>query len=105
MAVMVGSLMVLYGLWQVFGWPHGHRELISDLSFVPISLAAIGGAWSASRRSRGSPRLRSAWRLIAAAAASYLAGDLTSMIYSLAGSKPFPSAADGMYLLFYPLML
>lgn len=105
MIVAVGAMMLLFALWQISGWPEGHRELISDLSFIPVSAAAILGAWGASRRCRSSRRLRSAWRCIAAAAAFYMLGDLTWMGYALSGSKPYPSAADAMYLLFYPLML
>ena len=66
MAIGMAALLLAYTGWQVFRWPSGHRELISDLSFVPVSLAAIGGAWAAARRCRAQPRLRSAWRLIAA---------------------------------------
>jgi len=94
--------MALYGAWQISGWPAGHRELISDLSFVPVSLGAALGAWSASRRFGCDPRLRTAWRLIALACASYCAGDLTWLLYALLGKSPYPSPADGFYLLFYP---
>ncbi len=49
--------------------------------------------------------MRRAWRLIGLACASYGAGDLTWMAHSLQGKSPYPSAADGFYLLFYPLLL
>ena len=100
----VGTITTLYVVWQVSRWPPGDPELFSDLSFVPVCVVAIWGCWSASRRC-GPGRLRSAWRLIAFAVASYLLGDLTWMGYALAGDRPWPSAADGFYLLFYPLML
>jgi diguanylate cyclase (GGDEF)-like protein len=35
----------------------------------------------------------------------YLAGDIAQTIYELEGPLPFPSAADALYLSFYPLML
>src|SRR5512142_730334 len=58
-----------------------------------------------SRRCVDQPRLRSAWRLMALAAALYLAGDVVWTIYEVVGSAPYPSAADVLYLLFYPVML
>jgi hypothetical protein len=36
---------------------------------------------------------------------SYLIADMTQTVYELAGNKPYPSVADGFYLLFCPLML
>jgi hypothetical protein len=34
-----------------------------------------------------------------------LIGDLAQTLYELAGSRSYPSVADGFYMLFYPLML
>ena len=105
MAVGISALLVVYACWQVFRWPPGHRELIGDVFFYPVDIAAVVAAVGASRRCVDQPRLRSAWRLLALAFASYLAGDVTWTVYELVGSKPYPSAADGFYLLFYPLLL
>jgi hypothetical protein len=105
MAAAVGGLLLVYAGWQLFRWPAGHRELIGDVFFYPVDVAAIGAAVAASRRCADRPRLRSAWRLLALAFASYLAGDVTWTVYELVGSKPYPSVADAFYLLFYPLML
>jgi diguanylate cyclase (GGDEF)-like protein len=49
--------------------------------------------------------LRSAWRLLALASAMYLAGNVVFTLYEVTGGRPYPSVADGVYLLFYPLML
>jgi diguanylate cyclase len=105
MAVGLGALLVVYAGWQLFRWPPGHRELIGDVFFFPVDVAAIWGAVGASRRCVDRPRLRSAWRLVALAFAAYLAGDITWTVYELVGSRPYPSAADGFYLLFYPMLL
>jgi diguanylate cyclase (GGDEF)-like protein len=105
MAAAMGGLMLLYAGWQLFGWPSGHRTLVGDAFFYPVGIAAIGAAVRASRRCANQPRLRSAWRLLALAAVCCLAGDVAQTVYELAGSKPYPSIADGFYLLFYPLML
>ena len=50
MAAGMGLLLLVYGAWQVFHWPAGHRTLVGDLWFVPVGVAAILTAWSASRR-------------------------------------------------------
>ena len=105
MAAGISALLVVYACWQVFRWPPGHRELIGDVFFYPVDIAAVVAAVAASRRCVDQPRLRSAWRLLALAFASYLAGDVAWTVYELVGSKPYPSAADGFYLLFYPLLL
>ena len=105
MAAAMGALLVLYAGWQVFRWPAGHRELIGDVAFYPVDLAAIGAAWVASRRCVEKPRLRWGWRLVAIAFACYFAGDVIWTVYEVVGSAPYPSAADVLYLLFYPVML
>ena len=105
MAAALGGLLVVYAGWQLFGWPSGHRELVGDVFFYPVDVAAVWAAVAASRRCADRPRLRSAWRLVALAFASYLAGDVAWTVYEFVGSRPYPSAADAFYLLFYPLLL
>ncbi len=105
MATALGGLLVVYAGWQLSGWPSGHRELVGDVFFYPVDVAAVGAALGASRRCADRPRLRSAWRLAALAFASYLAGDVAWTVYEFVGSRPYPSAADAFYLLFYPLLL
>jgi diguanylate cyclase len=105
MAVGMGILLVVYAGWQLLGWPRGHRELIGDVFFYPVDIAAIAAAVAASRRCADQPRLRSAWRLLTLAFIAWFAADVVFTGYELAGSKPYPSVADGFYLLFYPLLL
>jgi len=105
MAVAMGGLLVVYAGWQLFRWPAGHRELFGDVAFYPVDLAAIGAAWVASRCCVEKPKLRWGWRLVAIAFACYFAGDVIWTVYEVVGSKPYPSAADVPYLLFYPVML
>jgi diguanylate cyclase (GGDEF)-like protein len=105
MAVAMALLLLAYGCFQVFHLAPHHRALVGDVFFYPVGLAAIYGAWRAARRCPGSPRLRSAWRLLSLASLSYLGGDVSQTVYELAGRKPYPSVGDVMYLLFYPLML
>jgi diguanylate cyclase (GGDEF)-like protein len=104
-AAGMSGLLVVYGLWQVFRWPTWDRVLIGNAFFYPVGIAAIATAWRAAGRCGDRPRLRSAWRLLALASLSYLVGDVVQTVYERSGSLPFPSVADGFYLLFYPLML
>jgi hypothetical protein len=72
MGAGMGALLLVYAGWQLFRWPAGHRELIGDVFFYPVGLAAIWAAVGASRRCADQPRLRSAWRLLALASVCYL---------------------------------
>jgi hypothetical protein len=94
MAAGMGALLLVYAGWQLFRWPSGHRELIGDLFFYPVGVAAIWAAVGASRRCAEQPRPRSAWRLLALASVCYLAGDVAQTVYELSGALPFPSVAD-----------
>ena len=105
MAAAMALLLLVYGCWQVFHWTPGNRAVVGDLFFYPVGIAAIWAAWRASKRCSVSPRLRSAWRLLAMASVLYLAGDVAQTIHEATGKHPFPSIADALYLLFYPLML
>jgi diguanylate cyclase (GGDEF)-like protein len=105
MGAAMGGLLLVYAGWQLFRWPAGHRTLIGDMFFYPVSAAAIGASLAAAKRCADQPRLRSAWRLLALGSASYLVADIAQTFYELAGSKPYPSVADCFYLLLYPLML
>ena len=105
MAIAMAALLLIYAGWQLLRWPAADRRLIGDVFFYPVGLAAACAAVGASRRCADRPRLRSAWRLLAAASIVYLAGDIAQTIYELAGPLPFPSVADALYLSFYPLML
>src|ERR1039458_10728628 len=104
-AAGMGALLLVYAGWQLFRWPDVDRTLLGDLFFYPVGVAASWAALSASRRCSDQPRLRTAWRLLALASILYLAGDIAQTIYEVQGPLPFPSVADALYLLFYPLML
>ena len=105
MAVAMAALLVIYAGWQIFRWPGGDRTIVGDAFFYPVGVAAIWAALAAARRSREHPRLRSAWRLLALGSAIYLGGDIAQTVYELQGQLPYPSVADALYLLFYPVML
>jgi diguanylate cyclase len=105
-AVGMTLLLVLYGSWQVFRWtPAGDKRLVGDLFFYPVGLVAAWMAWRASQRCVGSRRLQAAWRFLALASSVYLLGDIAQTVYEATGKSQYPSWADPLYLLFYPLTL
>ncbi len=105
MLALVGFLL-LYLSWQAFRWIPARKELVGDLAFAPLTIAAMYTAWRAADRCTGSRRLRQAWRLLAVAAAVYLAGNLTVLVYEVGlNMKAYPSIADAFYLGCYPILL
>lgn len=105
-AVAVGAFLLLYLSWQLLGWIPGRRAYVGDLLILAIDAAAVGAAWSASRRCVGSVRVRSFWRLMALALAAESIGDVVQAVYDVGlHTSPYPSLADPLYLAFYPLLL
>jgi diguanylate cyclase (GGDEF)-like protein len=106
MALAMAALLAIYAAWQLLDLAPTDRTLLGDAFFCPVGLAAIYGALGASKRCQDSPRLRSAWRWLALASASYLLGDVAQTVYELTSPEPYyPSVSDLFYLMFYPLML
>jgi two-component system cell cycle response regulator len=70
---------------------------------VPVAAAAVLSVLVASRATGQRRRL---WRLLAASNVLWLGGDLVwaTYAYVLHGEAPFPSVADGLYLLSYVLV-
>ena len=105
-AIGMTLLLLVYGSWQVFRWtPAGDQRLVGDLFFYPVGMASVWTAWRASQRSLGSRRQQAAWRFLALASLVYLLGDIAQTVYEAIGKSEYPSWADPLYLLFYPLML
>ncbi len=102
--VLLGAWVAVYLSWTVLHWT-GDATVVSDFAPIPLSIAAAGFAWWASRAVTNSRRVCVAWRLIALGCASWAAGECTwYYLEVIRHSQPFPSVADGFYLLFYPLM-
>jgi hypothetical protein len=67
------AYLATYGTWLVFHWGgRGNDAQIGDLVFVPLTVLAIGVAWSTARRCSGEPRTASAWWLIGLALYGWL---------------------------------
>ena len=78
---------------------------------IPGAAVTDGIAFSAAVVLAAAPRLMrlrpaAPWYLFAAGFAGFVAGDVTWDVYDLSGGvTPFPSAADVMYLVGYPLLV
>ncbi len=106
----VAGALGIYGLvflaWQIFGWGGDeHRTLISDLAFLPVSLAAAALALRAGRQETLDRRTARAWRIIGVSFFLYWLGDAIWALEENLGSAPFPSIADVAYIAFYPMLL
>jgi hypothetical protein len=103
---MASAVCVAYLLQVLLNWADvAERSLYANLGMIPIGFAATVLAASAAR-AETDDRARWAWRLLAAAFACFLIGDVLYFIFqNILGRSPFPSPADAGYLVYYPLML
>jgi diguanylate cyclase (GGDEF)-like protein len=100
---LTAAMLAVYGLWQVFDWGgREHQALIGDLAFIPVIGAGVVLAWRVSRRVDLGRRTCRAWRLLSAALALYLLGNLLQLVYEVVLHKrPYPAWPDAAYLSFY----
>jgi diguanylate cyclase (GGDEF)-like protein len=99
-------LVVPVGLGQIW-LDDAARRSINDLSSPIVNLAATAAlGWAAYKSMRISRRLGWAWGLLCTAQFCLLVGDMIWGAFELVlNISPFPSAADGAYILFYPFFL
>ncbi len=83
------------------------RITLVDVTYPLWNLAATAGLLVAARRSAAqSKRLFWAWAILALAQFSFTLGDVSWAILEVGFKlEPYPSFADGFYLLYYPLFL
>jgi len=104
--LFTGLFLVLYASWHLFP-----SLPLAESTFGAVLLAPLGGvaavlAWRASRRTQASARLCRAWLLIGLALACQSGGALFEVGAEALGKElAYPSAADVLYIAFYPLML
>jgi diguanylate cyclase len=78
-------------------------RLMTDLMYSLVSLSVCAAIVVAIRRYR--PRAAAAWYLMAGAQGLWVVGDsLYSYLQDVLHQEPFPSVADGFYLVGYPLL-
>ncbi len=107
-AVGLAILAFLAYLAITFFIPEGRPKVVlTDIIYPLIDLAAAAGLWLAARQSfPHSRRLGMAWSIMAAGQLAMTIGDvLWSILEAGLNLQPFPSIADGAYVLFYPLFL
>lgn len=97
-ARVCAAVFLVFVIWVLSGWPYGTaRVAIGDLSSLLLSSAATVftalAAWSAQGRSRA------AWGVLCVGLLCWAVGDAIWAYYELVlGTYPFPSPADGAYL-------
>lgn len=70
------------------------------------SLATVALFWAAGRSKKVSKRLGLAWTMLAFSQLAFTLGDIVWAVLELGfGISPYPSIADGLYLLTYPFFL
>ena len=106
---VAGLFVLAFGFiaWQIFKWGGPSRKtLISDLTFIPVSITAAVLAWRITRSSAFDERTRRAWLIIGFSFFCYWVGDVIYTFEENMGhAAPFPSWADAAYLAFYVVLL
>jgi diguanylate cyclase (GGDEF)-like protein len=105
--IVAGGLFLVY-LAVILFVPSGRMKVVlADWLNLALNLAATLALYVAARRSfASSRRLGVAWGIIALAQLSYTLGDAVwGVLEAVLNLSPFPSAADGFYLAYYPLFL
>jgi PAS domain S-box-containing protein len=103
--IFVTSLwsVLCYGAAALGAYRFADHPLLADFLDIPAYAGAGVLAFAASRRCVDA-RVRRGWRLLAAAFAATLAGDLIFALYdAVLHADPFASWTDLPYVVFYPL--
>lgn len=104
--VALCAYLVGHWAWLLASPAAPGATLISNLLNLPASLAALATAWRAGGCAALPARHRLAWRLIGQAYLAISLGDLLWMVIEHGlGPRPFPSWADALHLVSYPLLL
>lgn len=98
------GLGLLHLLWLAIGWGGAvHRALLGNLLILTTSSTATLVGLGLAAKHQG--KAQRGWLLVALALASQAVGNgIWAYHEHLSMSEPFPSAADGFYLMFGPLL-
>jgi signal transduction histidine kinase len=96
--VALAAALVLAAVYAVAPIGSSGRNVLYPFAELGAIVAIVVGV----RRYR--PAAPQAWLLIAGGLLAYMAGDTLWAVYELTGRDPFPSPADFLYLLGYPLI-
>ncbi len=105
-AVLSSLYMLVYLAWTIFHWGgEGNITLIGDLINLPMDLAAVLAAVFVITRKDLDVRYKRMWLLLGLGFIAYFIGDLIwAFLENVLKISPFPSVADGFYLLLAPLL-
>ncbi|HYG56801.1 MAG TPA: hypothetical protein VD902_01845, partial [Symbiobacteriaceae bacterium] len=106
-------LLVVMGLWvaAALSWhriqwgPPAYALVISAVWYPPLLAGSAVLALRVSRRADIHPRERRGWTIFALAFLSMGTACALLLSYALRGFYEFPSMADGLFMLFYPVMM
>jgi PAS domain S-box-containing protein len=97
---------VAYDALLLAGLSEHATMLLTDVGYVPFSLAAAALSWRAARQPTLDHATSRAWSFLALAHLCYSMGNLIWCYYEVGlGIEPSVSWADAWFLLFYPLVL
>ncbi len=97
----LGVYTLIFVSWTFLHWG-GDPTTVSDWASWPVAAGAGVMCWRRSRRLEGRRKL--AWLFLAGVCASWLGGEvLWFYLEVVRHTTPFPSVADVLYLVFYPL--
>ena len=99
--------LLVYLIWAVVpGFDTGQRELVTQLAFVPLDLAAAVFCWIAAARADLDPHTRRAWRLVALGLLlNWTVSCLVIYHREVLGSEPGFILPDIVNLFVYPVIL
>ena len=102
LGLLAAFFCALHLSWLATGWGgEAQRLFLGNVLFINSSFGAAAIVFAAALRQRG--RVRCGWLLIGFGLAAQVVGDsLWGYFEVVAGTDPFPSAADLFYLLFGP---
>jgi len=104
--VAVGLWCSAAFLWQHFRWgPAHYASVINSWVYPPLLAATAALAWRAGHTQGAHPRVRRGWKLIAMANLTFGIACSVLLVHALQGVYLFPSLADALFFLYYPLMM
>ena len=98
-AAVAAVVFIAFTAWLLGGWSHGNSvTVIDDIVLIVLAVPAVVFAALAAQSARG--RLRAAWVALTIGLLGWAVGEVIWTYYELnLHQSPFPSVADGAYLL------
>jgi two-component system, sensor histidine kinase PdtaS len=103
----IGLIILVQAILIIAGTGEQFRLVMMDLAIGPIGMVStVILAYTAWQARAHSPRLATIWGITAVAVLFWTLGDLTwALLEVFLKIEPFPSIADFLYLLYYPISI